>query len=194
MRERRNLLYLVVFGAALLIGTQLSATTVLQMDLGELTQRADRIFRGTVIDIIPGTADAAGGTVPMTTYRLQVEESFKGDVDQVKGDQAMIEIRMVGSVKGSAVEGDYVRFDLFKDVPRLRMGSDYLLFTSRPGPSGLSTTIGLGQGAFSVFTIEKQDFVVNQFNNGGLGLDQTGPIAYSDIAAKILTLLGQGGE
>ncbi len=188
MRFRKPLLMLV---AALLLAPPLAAITVQQMDLAALTQRADRIFRGTVVDVEQSAIAVGDRELPMVVYRLKVEESFKGDADLVKDDQAMIEIRMVGSLKPVVAEGDYARFDIFRGVPRLTMGSDYLLFTTRPGGSGLSTTVGLGQGAFSVFSVDKEDFAVNELNNGGLGFDQPGPISYSEITAKILALLGQ---
>ena len=188
---QRQIRVFTLLAVAALVVSPLAATTLLQMDLGELVDRSDRIFRGTVVDVEQSTITAGGGELPMVVYRLRVEESFKGGADVVKGDEAMIEIRMVGSIKAPEPQGDFVRFDMFRDVPRLSMGSDYLLFTTRPGASGLSTTVGLGQGAFSVFSLAKEDFAVNQFNNGGLGFDQAGPVAYSEIAARILALLGQ---
>jgi hypothetical protein len=80
---------------------------------------------------------------------------------------------------------------MFRDVPRLKMGSDYLLFTTRPSEIGLSTTVGLGQGAFSVYSEDKQDWAVNEFDNMGLGIDGSGPAPYSELAAKIQARLGR---
>jgi hypothetical protein len=71
------------------------------------------------------------------------------------------------------------------------MGSDYLLFVTPESSVGLSVTVGPGQGAFSVFSSDKQDFAVNQFDNAGLGLDASGPVEFTELAAKILALLGQ---
>ncbi|MDX1503519.1 MAG: hypothetical protein R3325_14260 [Thermoanaerobaculia bacterium] len=176
--------------AALLATAPLGATTLLQMNLGDLTQRADRIFRGTVIDVTPGTVSVGGAELPTTTYRLRVEESFKGDADLVKGDQAMIEVQMIGSIKKEGPRGDLVKFSAFRDVPRLTMGGDYLLFTTAPSAAGLSTTVGLAQGAFTVFVLDRQEYAVNGFNNGGLGLDSAGPALYDDLSAKINALLG----
>ena len=188
---QRQIRVFTLLAVAALMVTPLAATTLLQMDLGQLVQRSDRIFRGTVVDLEQGSISAGGGELPIVVYRLKVEDRFKGDVDRVKGDISEIEIRMVGSIKSPAREGDFVRFDIARDVPRLSMGSDYLLFTTRPGTSGLSTTVGLGQGAFSVFSSNKEDFAVNQFDNLGLGFGQTGPVPYSELAAKIAALLGQ---
>ena len=55
----------------------------------------------------------------------------------------------------------------------------------------LSTTVGLGQGAFTIFSQNREDFAVNEFNNQGLGLDGAGPVEYSELVAKILALLGR---
>lgn len=169
----------------------LAATTMLQMDLAQLTERAGRIFRGTVVDVEQGTIEAGGGELPAVTYKLRVDDLFKGEADLVKGEDAMIEVRMVGSIKDSLSVGDAVKFDMFRDVPKLNMGSDYLLFSTPESTIGLSVTVGLGQGAFSVYSVDKQDVAVNEFDNMGLGLDGAGPAAYDEIAAKIRTLLGQ---
>ena len=171
--------------------TQAGATMLMHFDLAGLTDRADRIFRGTVVDVEQSSIEAGGSELPMVIYRLRVEENLKGDADVVKGDEAYVEIRMIGSIKDGAPQGDVVRFDMFRDVPRLNMGSDYLLFTTRPSELGLSTTVGLGQGAFSVYSQDKKEWAVNEFDNMGLGIDGSGPAPYSELAAKIHARLGR---
>lgn len=175
---------------ALLAVSQAGATTLLKMDLGELVQRSDRIFRGTVIDVEQSSVTAGGGELPMVVYRLRVEEMLKGEADVVKGDEAYVEIRMAGSIKDETSQGDLQRFSMFRDVPRLTMGSDYLLLTTPESSIGLSTTVGLGQGAFSVFSRDKTDYAVNQFDNAGLGIDG-GAVPYADLVAAIKGLMGQ---
>jgi len=171
--------------------TQAGATMLMHFDLAALTDRADRIFRGTVIDVEQSSIEAGGGELPMVIYRLRVEESLKGDADVVKGDEAYVEIRMVGSIKDEAQQGDLARFDMFRDVPRLKMGSDYLLFTTQPSAIGLSTTVGLGQGAFAVYSQDKQDWAVNQFDNAGLGVGGEGAVPYSGLVAEIKARMGE---
>lgn len=175
----------------LLAVSQAGATMLLKMDLGELVQRSDMIFRGTVIDVEQSSVEAGGGELPMVVYRLHVEEMLKGEADVVKGDEAYVEIRMVGSIKDEVPQGDLQRFSMFRDVPRLRMGSDYLLLTTPESSIGLSTTVGLGQGAFSVFSRDKTDYAVNQFDNAGLGIDGGGAVPYADLVAAIKGLMGQ---
>lgn len=177
--------------AGALLAAPAAATTVRQMDLGQLLDRADRVFRGTVVDVVPGTLSVGGGELPIVTYYLEIEESFKGSADIVKGDTAIALLRMAGGIKPALAGEGLQKFPIFTDLPRLEMGSDYLLVTTAPSAGGLSTTVGLGQGAFTVFTRDKEDFAVNQFNNMGLGLESDGPVPYVDLAAKIQALLGQ---
>jgi hypothetical protein len=171
--------------------TQAGATMLMQFDLAALTDRADRIFRGTVIDVEQSSIEAGGGELPMVIYRLRVEESLKGDADLVKGDEAYIEIHMVGSIKDEEPHGDVVRFNMFRDVPRLTLGSDYLLFTTRPSSIGLSTAVGLGQGAFAVYSQDKRDWAVNEFDNAGLGVGGGGAVPYADLVAAIKAEMGE---
>jgi hypothetical protein len=175
---------------ALLVGlSQLGATMLEQLELGDLVLRSDRIFRGTVIDVEQSAVEAGGGELPMVIYRLRVEESFKGEPDLVKGGVGYAEIRMVGSLKTTVSRGELAHFSVFRDVPRLSMGGDYLLFVTPASAIGLSTTVGLGQGAFSVFEVNKEEYVVNQFNNQGLGLDGAA-VPYGELVARVKALMG----
>jgi hypothetical protein len=183
--------FTLLLAVAALVVQPLAASTMLQLDLAQLTDRAGRIFRGTVIGIEQTMVEAGGGELPAVAYTFRVDELFKGEADLVKGDAAMIEVKMVGSIKASVPVGDYVRLDTFRDVPKLEMGSDYLLFMTAESAIGLSVSVGLGQGAFRVVSIDKVDYVVNAFNNGGLGLDTAGPVAYSELSARINALLEQ---
>ena len=186
----------LLFAASLLILTaQVHATMMLQMNLEEMTGRADKIFRGTVIGVQQGTIEAGGTELPAVTYRFKVEELLKGEATQVKGDKAVMEIRMIGSlVHSKPDENGNLKFSPFRDVPRLNEGGDYLLFTTAESAIGLSTTVGFGQGAFKVFPVDGADddyLAVNEFNNAGLGLSGAGPVGYVELSAQIHALLGQ---
>jgi hypothetical protein len=188
----KSKLWIAVIAAVMLMTTMpASATTLLQMQLGDLVQRADTIFRGTVIDVEQSSIEVGGGELPMVIYRLRVDELVKGQPDVVKGDDAYIEIRMVGSIKDSVAAGNAERFSIFRDVPRLAMGSDYVLFMTPESPVGLSVTVGLGQGAFSVYSADKTEYAVNGFDNAGLGLGDGGAVAYADLMAAVKGLMGQ---
>lgn len=191
--RKRNI---ALFTALVLVLTgQAYATIMLKLDLQELTSRADKIFRGTVIMVDEGTIEAGGGELPVVTYRLAVNEMFKGEATEVKGDEAVVEIRMVGSLSHDKVdENGNMRFSAFRDVPVLRQGGDYVLFTTRESSIGLSVTVGLGQGAFRVLPVDGTDdqfTAVNEFNNAGLGLNGAGPVEYNMLGAQIRALLGQ---
>jgi len=186
----------IAFAASLLIlSAAVQATMMLQMNLEEMTGRADKIFRGTVINVQQGTIEAGGAELPAVTYRFKVEELFKGEATQVKGDKAVMEIRMIGSlVHSKADENGNMKFSPFRDVPRLDEGGDYLLFTTPESAAGLSVTVGLGQGAFKVSPVDGADgeyLVVNEFNNAGLGLNGAGPVGYVELSTQIHALLGQ---
>ncbi len=184
--------YLIAAASVLILAAQVHATMMVQMNLEEMTDRAGTIFRGTVISVQQGTVMAGGAELPAVTYRFRVTELLKGEATDVKGDKAVMEIRMIGSIKPAPATVDgKVKFSPFRDVPRLSKGGDYLLFATRESAIGLSTTVGLGQGAFKVSTVDGEMRAVNEFNNAGLGINGPGPIEYVKLSAEIRTLLGQ---
>jgi hypothetical protein len=176
------------------LATTAGATTLLQMNLEQLTSRAARIFRGTVLSVQRGSVEAGGGTLPTLTYRLRVEEAFKGEFPPVKGDLRVVEIRMVTDLKSTAA-GPIRRVSLFRDLPKLEVGGNYLLFATEPSAVGLSTTVGLGQGTFSIQGAGKSETAVNQFGNLNLFRGSTtsgpssGPMSYADLANRIRALV-----
>lgn len=179
---------LLSFSFVLLLFVQpAEATSVLRLNLEQMVDRAGSIFRGTVLDVRSGSIEVGGGQLPTTTYTLRVEERFKGTFEK---EAATVEITMVGSIKNVSTRvGDHEKFSVLPEVPRLSVGADYLLITTAPSPLGLSTTVGLGQGAFSLFTSNREVLAVNAVGNANLGLD--GPVAYTDLAGQIRALLGR---
>jgi len=182
---------------ALLLAAPAGAKTLTQMNLADLANRADKVFRGTVISVKAGSVKAGGGELPILVYRLRVEEPFKGDFGEGK-EKGLVEIRMVGEAKVKAASGPQ-RFGLWRDVPRLQRGQEYVLFATRPSSIGLSTTVGLGQGAFRILGAGKDEKAVNAFDNLGLGRGMPeapfpsagGPVPYADLARAIRAVLGQ---
>lgn len=185
-RTRPRLLFSLAV-IVLLLAQPAGATSVLRLNLGQMVSRAGNIFRATVVDVRGGTVHVGGGTLPTTTYTLRVEESFKGTFDK---EGSTVEVTIVGSIKNDPViVGNRQKFSVLPDVPRLTIGSDYLLMTTSPSPAGLSTTVGLGQGAFSIFTRNRQELAVNAVGNANIG--ESGAIAYTELAADIRAALGQ---
>ncbi len=158
--------------------------SVLQLDLKELCKRADRIIRATVIDISTGTVEAGGGKIPTVTYQLRVKETLGGSV------LGVVDLTMVGNIKGEAAQGAVRRFPLFTQTPRLEQGQEYLLFTTRASRIGLSTTVGLEQGCFKIFDRDKTQYAINGANNNGLGLKTAGPVEYAVLVQRIRELRG----
>ncbi len=198
MRLFRPRLLLVLLASAVLHAPLLGAVDVLQMNLQDMTQRADKIFRGTVLDFTTGTVTAGGGEIPTVTYRLRVDESFKGSYI-TREDVQIAEIKMIGTLKKApAPTGGIQRLPFLPEVPRLKIGKDYLLFTTAPSTVGLSTTVGLGQGCFSFVFMNKEEMAVNGFGNAGIfkdmpeaGPSSPGAVPYSELADQIRALLAE---
>ena len=149
--------------------------------LGEMVDRAGRIFRGTVVDFQPGTVEAGGGSLPTVTYKFRVTQIFKGEVEE-KGRVKYAEVTMLGSIKADPKDGAVKKFNTLPSPTRLEVGSDYLMILTPESKGGLTAPVGLGQGSFEIFQKDKTEFAKNEFNNMGLF---KGPIEYSALAAEI---------
>ena len=194
-------------GAAALLLAPASAATVQQVDLTGLCRAAHRIFRGTVVRIETGTISAGGGELPFIEYTVAVEDALKGEFERLKG-VPVARVRMLGKLPASTRDG-IRRLRTFPGLPRLVRGDRYLLFTTRPGWTGLSTTVGLGQGCFRIAGEPGDETAVNEFDNRGLfrsgeagagtatGIEAPatgGPLLYADLADAIRrTLAGMSG-
>ena len=180
-----------------------SAAMILKMNLAQLTDRADVIFRGEVLSAEPGKISIGGGTLPTVTYRLRVDEAFKGQFEAKENASPEVEITMLGTFNATANNGGYTRLSSsLPEVPKLRVGESYVLFTTAPGQSGLRSPVGLGQGSFRIYAgPNKTELAVNEINNLGLfdGATPTqraapgseGPVTYTRLATAILSELGR---
>lgn len=207
MSSSRCRLVLLTLAVAIVLPSSLLAASVAQMNLAQMVGRADRIFRGTVTAVVAGSVRAGGGQIPTTTYRIKVEEAFKGSFDKVK-DVEYAEIRMVGKTKPVTLGTRRLVSPL--SLPDLKVGERYLLLTTARSAAGLSTTVGLGQGSFRVLGSGSHERAVNELNNwmlfkgmegGGPAAElnrepaarpsSQGPIAYRDLAGQIQALVGR---
>jgi hypothetical protein len=175
---------------ASLAGATSLAATMMHMNLDDMSQNADKIFRGTVLKVTEGEVEVGGGMLPTTTYVLQVDEAFKGEFETVKGMQ-LVEIRMIGKTRPVSV-GNAQRFSALPDMPRMDIGQTYLLFSTQPSSVGLSTTVGLGQGCFHLSGMQYKEMAVNEYDNLGLfagtsasDLSASGPVSYERLADEI---------
>lgn len=176
---------------------------ILKMNLAQLTDRADAIFRGEVLSAEPGKISIGGGTLPTVTYRLRVDEAFKGEFEAKENASPEVEITMLGTFKAAAHSGSQARLSSsLPEVPKLRVGESYVLFTTAPGTSGLRSPVGLGQGSFRIYAgANKTELAVNELNNLGLfdgassaqrsGQGSEGPVTYTRLAVAILAQLGK---
>jgi hypothetical protein len=196
--QRARLRLGLAVSAVLAAAVPTQATTLLQFNLKDLATRSDLVFRGTVLSAKPGTVKAGGAELPTVTYRVRVDEAFKGEYPDPKNDRTLVEIRMVGSGKEARADGAVQHLSVFRDVPRLEVGRDYVLFTTPPSELGLSTTVGLGQGAFTIQGGGKEEQAVNLYNNRGLNRGMSdarvparGPVPYDQLAAAIRAVLSE---
>jgi len=185
------------------IAAPAGAAMILKMNLAQLTDRADAIFRGEVLSAEPGKIAIGGGTLPTVTYRLRVDEAFKGNFEAKENVSPEVEITMLGTLKSTAHSGNQVRLSsALPEVPKLRVGESYVLFTTAPGASGLRSPVGMGQGSFRIYTgANKGELAVNELNNLGLfdgvgpaqrsAQASEGPVTYSRLAVAILSELGK---
>lgn len=187
MRSRRNMVVAWSLALVALAAWPAAGTTVLKMDLDGLVTNADRIFRGTVIAVEPGTLALGGGEMPTVTFRIAVEETFKGEFEGKEAE--VVEMTVVGNLKQDGPSGGLVRFANLPEPPALVRGGDYLIFATQPSEAGLSTAVGLGQGAFKIYLgAGRQELAVNELGNLGLF---DGPVAYSTLADEIRQRVGE---
>ncbi len=165
------------------------ATTVKHFDLGHMTASAARVFRGTVTDVRAGTVKVGGGQLATTIYRIRVTETFKGEFATFK-DITYADVEMVGSIKADPERNGVRHFSVFRDMPRLERGQDYLLFLTAESSIALSSPVGLAQGCFEIDTSIPSQPTANRMNNAGLVADiEKGPLPYADLAARVRTIV-----
>jgi hypothetical protein len=106
----------------------------LTYNLEQMVAEADRIFVGTVIDATEDYVYAAGGEIPVTVYTFEVDEVLSGSI----GDT--VTIRQIGHQSDPFGQG----------MPRYEVGKTVMLFLHADSQYGLTSPVGLGQGAFQV--------------------------------------------
>jgi hypothetical protein len=179
--------------AALATPPDVEATTVKHFDLTKMTSSAARVFRGTVTDVRAGTVKVGGGELATTIYRIRVSETFKGEFATFK-DVTYADVEVVGDIKARSGAANVKHFSLFRDIPKLEVNKDYLLFLTAESSVALSSPVGLAQGCFEIDTSIPSEPTANGVNNAGLAADLSrGAVPYANIAARVRALIsGQG--
>jgi len=180
--------------------SQSYATSMLQMNLEEMTSRSESIFRGTLVDVTSSKINTGGGEISTVTYKFRINEAFKGQVETIKGVD-VAEIQMLGTL-----EKQHAGKRVIPGFPLYVVGDEYLVLVAPAGPTGLTTTMGLGQGSFHIYSNGKEELAVNEFGNINLQKDtgrtkviqataddreDTGPVPYKNLADQIRTLVRQ---
>ena len=177
--------------AVVLLAVGLIATPAvlasMPMNLSELAQGADKIFRGNVVSVREDVEVVGHAKILTTTYLMLVEESFKGTFETLKGIQ-VAELSTT-QVFGTLPEGTALPANL--DTPQLQKGESYLLFTAAPSAQGLTTTLGQGQGVFQIDRADSLEHTYNELKNrdlfvGVVGVRSAGgPISYKVLAGHV---------
>jgi hypothetical protein len=194
MRQISAMLGALVVAATFASIPRADATTVKHFDLGNMTASAARVFRGTVTDVRAGSVEVGGGRLATTIYRIRVTETFKGDFATFK-DVTYADVEMIGGIKAEKESASVKHFSLFRDVPRLERGRDYLLFLTAESSIALSSPVGLAQGCFDIDPSIPSQPTANRMNNAGLMPGRAkGPVPYADLAARVREIVAtQGG-
>ena len=190
MRALRRIATVVALAFGVFGATALQASTVAQMNLEQMVTNSERVFVGTIIDVTESRRQIGGGEVPAVTYKIRVSDTFKGDFEEIKGE-LYTEVTMLGSLKHLAAGRHPIT-----DFPMLAIGGEYLLMVAPAGPIGLTATMGVGQGCFTLSGDESDKVALNGANNVGLfsgmqvGFTGGEPISYGALSSLINDIVG----
>ena len=142
MRFKTIRVALVLLGVSMFLSSNASAQMVQHMNLSDMTDRAEKIFRGKVLNMTVGTVEAGGAKLPTVSYNVQIVEGIKG-LGDASGDYggAIVSITMFGSVKGRPVNDGVEYLGGFRPE-LLDVGGEYLLFMTRPSSVGFARGCG----------------------------------------------------
>lgn len=147
----KKLFIILCLFSSLLIPPTLSATSLLPLNLEQLSTRASLIFYGTVISNQVEKDSQSGQIVTLTEFEV---------VDLIKGNAGT---RHTIKQLGGYLEGSDLRLHIH-GVPKYEIGNQYVIFLPEKSVLGFSSPIGLHQGNFSVFTIDGEKIISNGRN------------------------------
>jgi hypothetical protein len=135
------------------------ATKVKSVNLEKMIEEADRIFIGTCVAAEEGSLP--GSDIPITLYTFSVSERIKGAIGET------LTIRQVG-VRKPRIQGDEALVFRIPGMPVYQVGQEVVLFLAADSQLGLTSPVGLMQGAFTVEERDGRKMLQNGFQNGGL--------------------------
>jgi hypothetical protein len=153
-----------IFLAILLVPLAARATQILPANLEQIVSESDRIFVGTCTAVRDGTIPET--SIPFTEYTFSVDKPIKGNFGKT------VIVRHLG-VRRPRVIGDRTLVFRVPGMPVYREGQELMLFLHPDSSLGLSSPVGLSQGAFQIVEIDGERMVQNGFRNQGLfrGID-----------------------
>ena len=153
------------------------ATTLQQLSLGEMAEKATSIVRARVT----GSRAVVRGADVYTLYRIEALETLKPG-------SAVSEVAVPGGVAGGIRQ-------VVAGAPALRAGQEYVLFLWT-GRSGLTQLLGLSQGVFMVEHTASGDLRASRAAAGEQMLDAAGhaaqdqavSMAWAEMRAKVTSM------
>jgi hypothetical protein len=145
---------LIALGCAWLITPPVRAMSLQPLNLADLVRQSNQIVRGTVAAVNAGV----DGQLPYTEIKVNVAETIRGTAGKT------LTFRQFGlQAPRPAADGrQYV--GLVAGMPRYAAGDQVLLFLGPVSRIGYRTTVGLGQGHFSL----RGGNLENDASNAGL--------------------------
>lgn len=135
------------------------ATRIQLVNLEQMARKANQIFVGVCLavedSILPGT------DIPVTSYTFSVTDRIKGELNDA------LTIRQLG-VREPRVQGDKALIFRVPGMPVYREGQEVVLFLISDSSLGLTSPVGLSQGAFTVQERDGRKVLQNGIQNAGL--------------------------
>lgn len=151
----RTLRLICAIFSVLLLQASVSAATLQQLSLDQMSQGASAVVRARVIS---ASASISGSTI-YTHYKLSSSEVWKG--------AAPAEVMLPGGTANGQSES-------FPGVPELKVGGEYVLFLWTSRSTGITHVIGLSQGLFELSAQPDGSAVANRRASGEAMLDSEG--------------------
>ena len=172
MRRSHMLAVICVFVTSLLLTNHSFATKMLHRNAEELASLANRVFVG----VCKSVEQRQNGSLYYTEYTFEVQDGIKG-----VNTGTVLVFRQFATPPGA---GRIAGF------PSYQSGGKYLLFLRADSELGLTSPIGLTQGAFQIFrSNDGSEKAINGLDNKGLfrGMDKSS--GYSSLSVSERSLM-----
>ena len=157
---KRTVISLLTFSLAVMGVTYVHSTVVKSRNLAELSNLAEQIFVGKVINL---TDDIGEYNIPYTTITFQISRSLKGGL----AEGSTFSYRQFGLLKARAVGGGdkMLVVAIIDGMPQYHVGEETVVFLYKAASlTGLRTAVGLAQGKFTI----ENGRIFNKINNDRL--------------------------